>query len=76
MIQFTRLSSRPSLMVDWVVSRRVNESCYVGSLTRRGLALAVVGPSCLALPLKPQAISFVMCLSNVEGGGLFANGQI
>jgi hypothetical protein len=24
-------------MVDWVVSRRVNESCYVGSLTRRGL---------------------------------------
>jgi hypothetical protein len=26
-------------MVDWVVSRRVNESCYVGSLTRRGLAL-------------------------------------
>ena len=26
-------------MVDWVISCRVNESCYVGSLTRRGLAL-------------------------------------
>ena len=30
-------------MVDWVVSRRVNESCQVGSLTRRGSALAVAG---------------------------------
>ena len=29
-------------MVDWVVSRRVNESCYVGSLTRRGPSWVVL----------------------------------
>ena len=28
-------------MVDWVVSRRVDESCYVGSLTRGGRALVI-----------------------------------
>jgi hypothetical protein len=28
-------------MVDWVVSRRVDESCYVGSLTRGGWALVI-----------------------------------
>jgi hypothetical protein len=29
-------------MVDWVVSRRVDESCYVGSLTRGGRALVIL----------------------------------
>jgi hypothetical protein len=28
-------------MVDWVVSRRVDESCYVGSLTREGRTLVI-----------------------------------
>jgi hypothetical protein len=28
-------------MVDWVVSCRVDESCYVGSLTRGGRALVI-----------------------------------
>ena|ERR1700760_420387 len=44
-----------SLMVDWVVSCRVNESCYVGILTRRGLTLEK-GAMLPCLPLKPQAV--------------------
>jgi hypothetical protein len=38
-------------MVDRVVSCRVKESCYVGSLTRRGLA-SVTGLAAL----KPQDV--------------------
>jgi hypothetical protein len=38
-------------MVDWVVSRRVNESCYAGSLTQKGTGLGgcggVVASPCL-----------------------------
>jgi hypothetical protein len=61
--------------VDWVVSRRVNESCYVGSLTRRGLALVrgVVVPSVFAF--EASSYPCVICLSDVVGGGLLADGQ-
>jgi hypothetical protein len=59
-------------MVDWVVSCRVDESCYVGSLTRGGWALVI---DRVALPLKPRAISSMMRSSEVEGGGLLADGQ-
>jgi len=34
-------------MVDWVVSRRVNESRYAGSLTQKGTGLLVVGGALL-----------------------------
>ena len=45
-------------MVDWVVSRRVNESRYAGSLTQKGTGLLVVaGPCCLALPLEVFKLS-------------------
>jgi hypothetical protein len=60
-------------MVDRVVSRRVNESCYVGSLTRRGLAL-VRGIAAL-LAFEASSCPCVICLSNVGGGGLLADGQ-
>jgi hypothetical protein len=30
-------------MVDWVISRRVNESRYAGSLTQKGIGLGGCG---------------------------------
>jgi len=51
-------------MVDWVVSRRVNESCCAGSLTQRG-------PSWVVLfnkkPFEASSCPCVTCLSDVGG---------
>lgn len=55
-------------MDDWVAFCRVDESHYVGGPTRRGLTLGVFCLEALSHP-------YVMCLSNVEGGGLLADGQ-
>ena len=45
-------------MVDWVISRRVNESCYAGRLTRKGTGLWWLWGlvALLILPLEPQAV--------------------
>ena len=56
-------------MVDWVISRRVNESRYTGSLTLKGnwpwwLCMGALLPH---LPLEVSSCPCVMCLSNVEG---------
>lgn len=59
-------------MDDWVVSDRVEESCYVGSLLERGLAR---GLNFLSLPFEALSRPWATCLSDVEGGGLLADGQ-
>jgi hypothetical protein len=44
-------------MVDWVVSRRVNESCYAGRLTQKEAGLGGRwGVVASLLPLKPRAV--------------------
>jgi hypothetical protein len=54
-------------MEDWVVSRRVDESCHAGSLLEgdwpEGFAFEASSRPC------------VTCSSDVEGGGLLAGGQ-
>jgi hypothetical protein len=55
-------------MDDWAVLCRVDESCYAGSL------LEGDWPE-VFLPLKCLGCSFVTCSSDVEGGGLLADGQ-
>ena len=63
-------------MDGWVVSRRVDESHCVGELTRTRLALVVGG--FVGLPrfaFEALCCPCVTCLSNVEGGGLLADGQ-
>jgi hypothetical protein len=56
-------------MDDWVISDRVEESCYAGSLLEgdwpEGSSFAFEALSC------PCGTS----LSNVEGGGLLSDGQ-
>ena len=55
-------------MVDWVVSHRVDESCYVGSLIRKG---ADLGGHEVLLPhfaFKALCHPYVTCLRDVEGG--------
>jgi hypothetical protein len=57
-------------MVDQVILHRVKEPCYVGGLTRRGLALVIEGIACEA-----SSHPCVMSSRDVEGGGLLADGQ-
>jgi hypothetical protein len=46
------------------------------SLTQKGIGLGGrAGPCCLALPMKPRAVLVWHALSDVEGGGLLADGQ-
>jgi hypothetical protein len=55
-------------MDDWVVSNRVDESCHVGSLLEGDRSEACFAFEALCCPC-------VTCLSDVEGGGLLADGQ-
>lgn len=71
---FARLSSRPLLMVDRVVSRRVNESRLYGKPNTKETDLGGC-PYIYALPLKPRAVIVRRALSDVEGGGSLADGQ-
>lgn len=62
-------------MDDWVISRRVNESCKVRSLARRGLALAVAGPRA-SLAFEGSSVPCVNCTrAMLKEGGLIADGQ-
>jgi len=56
-------------MDDWVVSRRVDESCHVGSL------LEGDWPEGSTFAFEALSCPCVTCLSDVEGGGLLAGGQ-
>jgi hypothetical protein len=58
-------------MDDWVVSDRVEESCYVGSLLEGDWPEGFFFFSAFEALSCPCGT----CLSNVEGGGLLADGQ-
>jgi hypothetical protein len=61
-------------MVGWLVLRRVKESRFVGRLTRRGRAWWLQSLSAL-LTFEASSHPYVMGSSDVEGGGLLADGQ-
>jgi len=63
-------------MVDWVVSCRVNEFCYAECLTRKGTGLWWLrGLVALLFAFEASSCPYAACLSDVEGGGLLADGS-